>query len=220
VAIFVQDSFTESSDVTLANHTGETGATWTEHPSHSTGLRILAADDYVKPATTGNSAAIYYASGTPGAAEYTVTASISILDSVSKNGAIGVAGRMDTSANTMYFARHSAGTTNQWQLLKIVAGTSTSLGTYSQTLTVSQAYEMTFDITDSAKRLLVDGVERISHADNVITGAGKAGLRWLLTTANQFNLTLDNFEAEDGTGGSFKPAWAVNSNSIIGAGAR
>jgi hypothetical protein len=220
VAIFVQDSFTESSDVTLANHTGETGATWTVHSSGADNLRILAADDFVKPASSGTTSPAYYASGTPGAAEYTVKADIVRRGAGSIGAAAGVTGRGDTSANTLYLARYN-GTAGQWQMFKIVAGTSTSLGTYSQTLTVSQAYEMTFDITDSAKRLLVDGVERISSSDNVITAAGKAGTRWLLNSADQFNMTMDNVVAEDGTGGgSFKPAWASGSNTIIGSGTR
>jgi hypothetical protein len=220
VAFFVQDSFTESSDVTLANHTGETGATWTVHSSGADNLRILAADDFVKPASSGTTTPAYYASGTPGAADYTVKADVIRRGASSITAAAGVTGRGDTSANTLYLGRYS-GAAGQWQLFKIVAGTTTALGTYTQSLTVNQVYEMTFDVTDSAKRLLVDGVERISHADNVITDAGRAGIRWLLNSADQFNMTMDNFVAEDDTGGgSFKPAWAVNSNTIIGAGAR
>src|SRR5688572_15128103 len=61
---FVTDSFTESgADVDAASHTGELGATWTNHPhANYTGTAEVESDTD-RLFSTNTSA--YYASGTP-----------------------------------------------------------------------------------------------------------------------------------------------------------
>jgi hypothetical protein len=193
---FVSDTFTESSDVALESHTGETGATWTVHSSYTSKLRILAANDELQTKATGTGSTAYYASGTPASAEYDVEQDVVFLSTSSDEVDLGVTGRMSTSANTFYHARH-ARNSNVWQLYKFVAGSATLLDSYVQALTTSQVYSLKLEIRDAAKKLYVDSVERCSSADDVITATGKAGVRWNFGSANRFNARGDNFVATD-----------------------
>jgi hypothetical protein len=163
----VRDTFTGADGTLLSAHAGELGAAWTLHPSY-TGTLQLAGNRLRATSTT---ATAYYASGVPSGAEYDVTATITRL-SGSVNS-IGILGRMDTAANTFYMARYSP---SAWQLFKFVNGVSTQLGS-----AVSDSFPdtrtVTLEIRDAAKKLFVDGVERISSPDNVITAAGRVGVR-------------------------------------------
>jgi hypothetical protein len=58
-----------------------------------------------------------------------------------------------------------------------VAGTSTVLGSYSETLTALSTYALKLDMDGSTIRLLVNGVERVSATDTAITSAGRGGVR-------------------------------------------
>lgn len=105
----------------------------------------------------------------------------------------GVVGRINTSADTAYFARHTT-VGEQWQLFKVVAGSSTQLGTpLSATPTIDQVYRLTLRMIGSAISVLLDGVVIITATDTAITAAGMAGLRVSGTASNSAGLHLDNF---------------------------
>src|SRR5207253_2474083 len=67
---------------------------------------------------------------------------------------------------------------NEWHLVQIVSGTQTELGSYHQVLVAGTTYHMKLEIRDAAKKVFIDGVERISSSDNTITAAGKAAIRY------------------------------------------
>ena len=199
MADFVFDSFTDTAGTLLGSHTGETGATWTEHGSYAVGDPLIT--DANRMRTSVGSTACWYASGTPTGADYDVTATMVQRSQASSNSA-GPAGRIDTGANTMYFARY-LGPTGGWQLFKIVAGTATQLGsTYSQTLTADQGYECKLSMSGSTIKVAIDGVDRITpSADTAITDAGKAGFRAAGAIANTTGLHFDALVATEAGGG-------------------
>lgn len=185
MAVFVQDTFSgESENVDLTAHTGEVGASWTVifgYPS----CRLSAASGTVySSGTPGNGA---YASGVPASSEYDVEAD------VSDPASTGIAGRTSTTATTFYHARNNG---TEWQLYKFVSGTATLLGSYADSYSGTKRLKL--QIRDAAKKVFVDGVERISSGDNSITDAGRAGIRLIL---NNTVPRIDNFLATDLSGG-------------------
>jgi hypothetical protein len=173
MGIFVQDSFADTAATNLTSHTGEVGATWTEHPNYTAGGAAISDANRCRKLTGTSQTSAHYASGTPAGVDYEVEADLVFLSSQSMS--IGVAARIDTGANTMYFARWLNAST-RWELFKLVTGTATSLGTFSDTFS-SGTKNLRLQCYDAAKKVFVDDVERISSADNAITAAGSAGLR-------------------------------------------
>lgn len=192
--VFVQDTFTEASDVSLASHTGEIGASWTLHPQTLSGdLRIDAATDRVYSnyfATT-----VFYASGVPAIADVTIEYDMTV---VSQSGNNGVAARIDTTGYTMYFVRYNyAG--DEWQLYEQIDGVATLLDLASEALTVGQTYAVEFICTDASKELWVDGILKCSHsATNDITAAGRVGVRGFNVGSSSVGIHIDNFVASTG----------------------
>lgn len=170
-AIFVEDTFTDTDSTELSTHTGETGATWVEHPSYATGDFIITTN---RVRTSGSNGACYYASGVPASANYAVTALV--YQSGSTISGLGPAGRISTSVNTMYFARY-LGSSGEWQLLRIVAGTAATLGQFSATTANAATYTVKLSMVGSTIKVYLNGSEIISVTDTQITGAGRAGLR-------------------------------------------
>lgn len=194
MAIFVSDTFTDTSGTALPSHTGETGATWTRHGSYAADIVVSDAN---RARGTGT-AALNYASGTPASAEYDVEADLRCVSNLSFNG---VCGRVATGADTTYIARFF--NANGWQLLKLVAGVATTLGTDTTdgtTLTVGSTYALKLEIRNAAKKLFIGGAERLSSADNAITAAGQSGVRGS-GGSNTTGYHLDNYVATDLSGG-------------------
>lgn len=206
MAAFVVDTMTDTAGTTLTSHTGETGATWTKHSSF-TGPDMVITDANRLRANTGTNKLVY-ASGTPPGVEYSVKADI-IMRSDDNSSELGVSGRIDTSANTQYYAYYSTAS-DLWLLRRRVAGSVTAMGSSAATLTVDQAYALELRITDAAKKLLVDTVELISDSDNTITSAGKAGVYGAgNAVTNSTGLHLDNFNADDVPAGTPATVTAV-----------
>lgn len=198
MATFVSDTFTDVAGTLLQNHTGETGATWTKHATQTPADGMISDANRLR-STDGASFGYYYASGVPANAEYDVESLLRYLSDT--NSTNGVAGRIATGASTAYFARYNqSGTTARWELYKQVSGTFTLLGSYNQTLSAGVDYALKLESRAAAKKVYIDGVERISSADDVITAAGKAGV-WLQgTDSNTTGVHFDNFTATDAAG--------------------
>jgi lysophospholipase L1-like esterase len=168
---FVLDTFTgtDADNLTIdpagsnVQHVGETGATWTG----GSNLWLLSNRVYGLP----NGMA--YASGVPASTEYDVTIPIFVKSLV---GDVGVVARLDTGTLTTYYLAWYEFGNARWALWKNVAGTFTLLGSFGQTLTVGQTYTLKLQVREAAKKVFVDGVERISSTDNTITAAGRVGI--------------------------------------------
>lgn len=182
------DTFTGTASTLLEAHTTDSGHTWTEHPSYTGGASALTDLKRVR-GSSGPTA--LYLSAVPDSAEYDIEADFFVVTVLT--GTCGIAGRMDTAANTFYYVRYNA-TGTQWEL-RTAAGS--TLGSAVQTLTGGQTYHVKFQIRDAAKKVFVDGVEVISSTDNSITGAGRPGFFANSAAINTTGLHLDNFSATD-----------------------
>src|SRR5512139_261662 len=173
VATFLSDTFTDTDNVTLQNHTGETGATW----ATTSGTLTVTANRVWSTNNPGR----YYASGTPGSADYSVTAIVRVI-TLSITGWTMVCGRMATDSDTQYVAalRRASQGGGTWSLevSKTVTGTSTLLG--STTVTTPSAnsdHTLTLTMVGDQISGTYDGTTIGPYTDSGITTAGKAGLR-------------------------------------------
>src|SRR3990172_5345458 len=197
---FVTDSFTEASDTTLASHTGETGATWTLRSTLTATVR--GSTDRLEKTEGTVGSVLYHASGTPAGVEYDVYANFTAVD-ITKENQPGLTGRYSTSEATFYLTGVYG--THNWDMWRVVAGSWTSIGSYTQTLVNGTTYAVHLQIRDAAKKLFINDIERISHSDNTITAANKAGLRFYMSAANeQGGWAMDNFSAVDVGGQVFE----------------
>jgi hypothetical protein len=189
MATFVSDTFTDTDGTNITAHTGETGATWTRHGSATVSTSVINSNAL---SDGGSSNDICYASGLPAGVEYTVSAVTSWP--VTGAACTGICGRMDTAANTFYMLRNTSATS--LELFKRVAGTFTSLGTFTISSPVGTTQTLNLEITDATKKAFQDGTERISSTDNAITAAGRAGLRGngSSTTVGGIWLSLSAFD--------------------------
>ena len=182
---FVEDTFSgESSVVDLTEHTGETGASWAVVSGYASPRVDNAASNIESHATLMSGA---YASGVPASAEYDIQANLG----AATNEYPGVIGRVSTSAVTFYHVRKSA--TDAWDLYKFVSGSVTLLASWQGTY---RDNAVKLELRDAAKKVYIDGTERISSSDNVITDTGRAGVRFYSGGSNS---RIDNFVATDAT---------------------
>lgn len=205
---FATDTFTDTNGKALASHVPSDGGTWAVHPSYGPSWDIQA--NRARPSGAG---ALYH-SGVPAGAEYDVQCDfINLGSSAIENP--GICGRFDTAVNTMYHVRHN---TSDWQLYRFVSGSVTLLGSYGQILTPGQTYSCVFEIRNATKKIIINGVERVTTPDNTITNAGKVGFRASNSSGATTGIHVDNFSAADLGGTTFNPAWAIGCNQILGDG--
>jgi len=190
---FVTDTFTGTNGTLLENHTGEAGATWTNIASGQSDIQ----GNQLSHVAAVSIPAEYLASGVPTSAEYDVQAEIVVVDDT-KVAAAGVLGRVDPAGTNDYYLVDYSLTTGRWRFFKRVNGAFTSLGTFIETLTEGVPKTVRLEIRNASKKVFIDGVERISSVDDVITGAGRPGSR---TDGNQVtdagSIRIDNFSASD-----------------------
>jgi hypothetical protein len=187
-AQFVSDTFTEGGSPNLSAHTPDTGGAWSAHGSYSGVLSI----DSTSNRLVGNGAALglYYNATAPASADYSVQIDVVVLNNAVA-GYPGVAGRVDTGADTMYRAVYDQVGGN-WVLDKQVAGASTVLGTFAQSLSNSTTYVLKLEMIGTAIKLYVDGgAAKISVTDSGIAGAGKAAVILFASGVSD----VDNFVA-------------------------
>lgn len=189
-ASLVTDTFTGTDGTLLQNHTADSGQTWAKHPNYASDLKLFGGRVY------GPEWAMYTSSAVPSSNQYDVSATLTVKSNV---GALGVVGRASTSGtDNLYLGRYNAGT-GSWELVKCTTSC-TVLGSFAQTLTVGSTYALKLEIRDAAKKLYVDGVERISSTDNTDTQVGRAGIRQgpLPTTASTTTgYHLDSFTVDN-----------------------
>lgn len=185
-------------NTTLVSHTGEVGATWTEHASYTAGEATVVTADGTLRANVANQRTVDYASGAPTNANYKVEADV-IQKSPTTGANAGVAGRIATGADTYYFCRYVFDNLG-WGLYKQVAGVTTQLGsTASETLTDNVANHVVLSMNGTTISCTQDGNSVASVTDSSITAAGKAGvyLRANTSVDDTHNYFLDNFTATD-----------------------
>jgi hypothetical protein len=184
-AYFVRDDFTNTNATLITAHypswsgaaTSGEGSTWAQsNEAGATDIKILNSGTRAQlNYTAGAGSQITQASNNRTAETVAYSVQADVHGGTGTGGAAissaGVVARWTSSAN-FYLAQVDQGGTVA--LFKCVAGVFTSLGTYA--LGVASA-TIKLQVTDAAKKVFVNGTERISSADNALTSAGKAGMR-------------------------------------------
>ncbi|MCA1571361.1 MAG: hypothetical protein LC798_13775 [Chloroflexi bacterium] len=187
---FVYDSFSDANGKTLATHDGERGATWAVHPSYSLGSYPRIINNRVRAANS-NGFVLVYASGEPPTSEYSIRWKQKVK-STSKQ--LYICGRVSETDDTFYTAGYNY-VFGYWEIGKQVNGTYFQLGTWTDSPADESEQECILDLTDAAKKLYVDGVERISSADNTITDKGRVGVQYWDNGTDTTGIHLDYISA-------------------------
>lgn len=196
---FVTDTFTEASDTTLASHTGETGATWTLHPSYSGADLVNASLDRIYLNTAA--AAAYYASGVPPGADYYVQVDFYRLTQIGTNVSLILG--MDTTADTGLMLRlNDTGAAVEWEVIDRVAGSNTilngGLAVSSATIPTLGGAPVTAKMirTGTSVTVFLNGSQDANlNCITSLTAAGKAGVRFSGQATSTTGIHVDNFSA-------------------------
>lgn len=175
---FVNDSFTGADSTVLSSHTGETGATWTQHSSYTTATIMIMNNRAYKDAASGTG--MYYASGTAANVNYTVECAETDLASVNVSSAC--VGWVDTASNSMIGIRRQNATTVEF--FKLINATFTSLQTTTVTFTTDLQRVLKLARSGNDVTASLDGVAlgaAVTISDTEVSGVGRVGLR--MTTA-------------------------------------
>lgn len=188
--IFMADYFTSDNGIAITAHTGELGATWSLQTGNTPATPATIQDNMVWASASSD---VYKTSATPPSADYWVEGHFVISGNIVATDNVGVTGRASTSANTYYVARYSHSAT-AYQLLKVVAGAATVLGTdYVQAFDANDAqdHRIRLTMTGSTIKLTLDDTDRITVTDTAITAAGKAGVRLAVVQTAYTGIQLD-----------------------------
>lgn len=201
--IFVSDTFTDTNGVALTSHNAPTGGAWTLQSGNTTSAApAIQSNQLYCAGTTG----VFQNAGVPAGADMYAQADFTKL-SAETGASIGLALRMQTGANTLYWARFIEGT--GWQIWKTSAGASAQRGSTvtSPTFNVSDVKTVRFEVQgagltpgvdDPVLRLIVDGSTIINTTDNAgtrIATAGFAGIRSATAVTTTTGVHMDNYEA-------------------------
>lgn len=198
-AIFASDNFaTGSGDV--VGTTPDVGGNWTDG-SAGTATPVYASNR-IRQKNAGDPTNYTYVATDPGTPNYYVQADIT-PQSGGCDGIGGVCGRKTAGSGsganfTCYWADYydtvSTGT-RTWRLYKVVSGSYTSLGSYTENIgTATKTLKL--EMNGTAIKVYVDGVQRISVTDSSITANGRAGVVLGAAAAPASNCVyVDNFVA-------------------------
>ena len=196
MAIKAQDTFTEASDTNLTDHTPDTGTGWTTDISDETELRIIAADDEL-----ALSSAMIVGEGARedtdiGDDDMDVSSTLRTTLSGTDNRLTIVSGRIPSGtfdALNAYIVDAKTQGTDSYRLQKKVAGSVTVLGAYGVIPTSGDIVKL--EIRTAAKKVFLNGTERISSVDDSLIGNQFAGL--VNRGAPTIDWRLDDFLSED-----------------------
>lgn len=167
-----QDAFTAGSDENLESHTPDVGAGWSVEVA--TKFQVRGSTDDVDHTAS----AIEHArkGDDIGDDDMDVTGVCKCANASARIA--GVTGRVASgSFNNCYEAYlNGDGSAVDVFLFKNIAGTRTQLGTWNGNLTNNTEYTVKLEIRTAAKKVYVNGTERISSSDDSLTGNNYAGI--------------------------------------------
>lgn len=200
-ATFFHDTFTVESSTLLENYTGTETGSWSLVSTSGDGYDLVCYDGFgdilmaTSQTSTGYATYKINGSGGPASDEYDIT----FTAGANTNQAA-------SESDWRVYARYNASPFNAYmlwwyrgdgllRLSKIVDGSLTTLGSYSLSMdTISYAFE--FRVRNALKDVLVDGISRISSADNEVTGQGSVGIA-VRISGNNNGLFFDDIAAVD-----------------------
>lgn len=193
---FVNDTFTEASDTNLQSHTGETGATWTLHPSYSGTVLVNGTLDRIYLNTSA--AAAYTASGSPPSATYCAQGDFRRMTQMANNVGVGLGA--DTSADTSIYLRlNDNGTTVIWEVLDRVSGSNTVLNFSVSNIPSVGGAAITAQVCRSGTAITAffNGVQDSAlNSTTTITATGKLSLRLSGQASSTTGIHVDNVIAQ------------------------
>lgn len=169
-ATFVQDNMNGVAGTLLNAHTGQVGATWTKNTAVA-GTAQLTNANRLRP--TGGTDALYYASGAPASADYSVGAQFFVASVT--NDYMGVTGRYSTSANSGYiFVWENSNAA--WALYREIAGAGTRIAAAAVvTPTAGNTYRMWLVFKGSLITGVVNDTVIFTVTDTTFAAAGVCG---------------------------------------------
>lgn len=173
---FVNDTFTDTAGTVLSSHTGELGATWTQHGSYTTATITIGTSGTVADKDSASGTGMYYASGTGANANYTVECEL--IDTTSANLSSACVGWVDTGSDSMVGIRRQNSTTVQF--FKIIAGTFTSQQTVTVSYSQDQARELKITRSGNDFTAFLDEAAlgaAVTISDSEVSGVGRVGIR-------------------------------------------
>lgn len=174
MAVVFDDTFTETSDTTLASHTPDTGTGWTKENGSAATLEIVAASDIVHAdSDRTNTQEIYTAQHSGTNAEYDVEVDIA-QEGTGNSHPVGVVARFTDTSN-LYSLTWFNRAPGDFVMHKIVGGTPTSLAA-ADTDNTWTAERIKFEIRDGTKKAFFGATEELSSTDNALTSQGEGGL--------------------------------------------
>lgn len=186
MAIIFQDFFEEEVETLLEHHTPDIGTGWSIlFDSFTTAVVVVkplggAGEPYVvSPDTSNNGMGRAFAlQPAPASADVAVEIDVFETDWSRANTYNRGLFARDTGGHTHYAVSILPNGNSQpsIRLFKTVAGSSDVIGSHDATLQNGDVIR--FECYDASKRVLLNGVEVISVADNDIAGPGGAGLYW------------------------------------------
>ncbi len=210
------DEFTDTAGTLLESHTSTNatvdGATlgWQKHPTSVGSAKISDANRVRADSLT--QIALYFAGAATVAADYDVQADLYRVDA-STAAISGVVGRYDTTADTGYVARYDA-SSGFYALVKRVAGTNTTLGTFTAGFAVGSTHTIKLRMVGTQISLYVDDTLRVGPiTDSSVAAANSAGIRAVVGT-DTTGIHLDNFVQIDAA--NYNP-WEIESSAAAQA---
>lgn len=184
---FVYDTFTDTAGTLLESHTPDTGGTWTR--VRGGGIEIVS--NTARP-DRNKSDDLYVNSAAAPSPDYVAGISVTFAGN-NEDNIVELYARVDVALSTGYGATLDA--LGNYRIIRYVGGVPTVLasGTTTALKPRGTVNEIVFFVTDSAKRLIVNGTIVATTADNTVTAAGLAGFGLVTKTPN--DAIGDNFYA-------------------------
>jgi len=191
MATIISDLFTEAGDTALDAHTPDIGTGWTLQAAST-----LQVEGGAGVCETIHTSVRHASEDTDvGADIMDITADVR-CDSTNTDRIIGVVGRIPSgergNSNGYWAYRIPSASGTTYHLDKVIAGSPTDLGTYVDTGNAFTTQTIKLEIRTAAKKVYVDGVERISSDDDNLTGNNFTGI-----VMRHVNPRMDNFLVED-----------------------
>lgn len=192
MATVAQDTFTESHNKKLSQHTPDVGTGWTTDLTSEWNMTVIAASDHVDCASAVDAG--FGAREDTDVGDDDMDVSLTISADVPSFGVqCGAAGRIPSGAFDGDNAYAIEISSSQYELFKRVGGTPTSLGSWGTAPAVGDTQKL--EIRAATKKVFVNGTERISSTDDSLTGNSYAGI--LTPSGNPVdNVTYDDFLSE------------------------
>lgn len=167
----VQDTFTDTGLTALDSHTPEIGGAITKNTAGGSGTAVISNSGRVRANTNSQTGVYYYA---PTYTDVTVEADVHVMTNVTTEGS-AICARVATAAAT-YYQLGYVSTANAWRLSKVVAGTTTSLGTTGSAPANGSDHHLKLVCAGTSITGYVDGVAIGPVTDSAIA-SGKVAQR-------------------------------------------